>query len=52
MTVVEPAAGDARLLRDVFRDSVLPRWVDLCGAECARTWNGTIGAVTGIPARE
>lgn len=52
MTVVEPTPADARLLRDVFRDSVLPRWVDLCGADCARAWNGTLGRLTGIPARE
>lgn len=52
MTVVEPTPADVRLTRDVFRDHVLPRWIDLCGAECARIWNGTIGAVTGIPARE
>lgn len=52
MTVVQPTQADARLLREVFRDSVLPRWVDLCGAECARAWNATLGPQTGIPARE
>lgn len=52
MTVVPPTQADARLLRDVFRDSVLPRWVDLCGTECARAWNATLGSATGIPARE
>jgi TRAP-type C4-dicarboxylate transport system substrate-binding protein len=52
MTVVPPTAADTRQMREVFRDSVLPRWVDLCGAECARAWNATLAPTTGIAARE
>lgn len=44
MTWVRASAADQRLLRELFRTRVLPRWVERCGDDCARLWEQTIGA--------
>lgn len=52
MTVVPAGAADSARLHDAFRTAILPRWVDLCGAECVAAWNATLARPTGIVARE
>ncbi|RYF83955.1 MAG: ABC transporter substrate-binding protein [Comamonadaceae bacterium] len=44
MTWVQASAADERLLRDLFRTRILPRWIERCGDGCAQLWDQTIGA--------
>lgn len=44
MRQVPTSAEDERLRQKMFNDSVLPRWLGRCGANCASVWNHTIGA--------
>ena len=48
MVVVPPSAQDEGLRNEIFRSTVLPRWLQRCGAECAPLWRDTIGAARGI----
>jgi TRAP-type C4-dicarboxylate transport system substrate-binding protein len=48
MVEVPVTSQDEQLRRDVFSSAVLPRWIQRCGAACARTWEQTFGPVTGI----
>lgn len=50
MTVVAATPEDERRWRGIVAGTVLPRWVQRCGAECAQAWNRTLGPVTGIEA--
>ncbi len=50
MKVVEETPADARRMSHIFESTVLPRWVQRCGARCASVWNTTLGPVTGITA--
>ncbi|MEM9146017.1 MAG: TRAP transporter substrate-binding protein [Pseudomonadota bacterium] len=50
MTPIIPDAEDQALLQKVAAETVVPRWAERCGAECAREWNATIGALIGITA--
>lgn len=50
MVPVVPDAEDKKLLADIVKNYVLERWAERCGAECARQYNETVGAVTGIEA--
>jgi hypothetical protein len=34
----------------VFERQILPRWLERCGAGCARLWNRTIATTVGIKA--
>ena len=52
MAVVEPTAADMELHAKIMYDSVLTEWARVCGAECVRDWNETIGATVGISAPE
>lgn len=51
MTVVPETAADARRWRDIVVSTVLPRWVQRCGPQCAAVWNATLGPATGIEAK-
>lgn len=51
MTEVKPAATDDARRRAIFASTVLARWVQRCGAQCAEVWNKSIGPVTGFEAR-
>jgi len=42
--------GDARRVRELFAEVVLPRWVRRCGSECASVWNQTLGPAVGVRA--
>jgi len=48
MVEVPETEEDRRLRRDIFAKTVLPRWVQRCGAACAQVWRRTIGPVSGI----
>jgi TRAP-type C4-dicarboxylate transport system substrate-binding protein len=50
MVPIEASAADQAQLRGIVQNYVLKRWVDRCGADCARQYNQTVGAVTGIEA--
>jgi TRAP-type C4-dicarboxylate transport system substrate-binding protein len=51
MTAVRPDAADAVLRRQILTDTVLPRWLDRCGAACADEWNRYLAPATGIEAK-
>jgi TRAP-type C4-dicarboxylate transport system substrate-binding protein len=51
MTVVPSSQADERLRREIFASTVLPRWLQRCGPQCAAIWNRTIAHVAGIEAR-
>ncbi|MBS7789454.1 TRAP transporter substrate-binding protein [Roseococcus sp. SDR] len=50
MRIVPVSAVDEEIRRRLVRQTVLPRWLERCGDECARTWNETLGISTGIEA--
>ncbi|MDH5537890.1 MAG: TRAP transporter substrate-binding protein [Rhizobacter sp.] len=50
MQVVNETPSDVRRWRDIVVSTVLPRWVQRCGPQCAVVWNNTLGPVTGIEA--
>ena len=51
MTEVPTSPADERLRREIFAATVLPRWVQRCGPQCAAVWNRTMAASAGIAAR-
>lgn len=48
--VVPVSAQDERRRSEILASTVLPRWLQRCGARCAQVWNSTIGPVRGIMA--
>lgn len=48
MVVVTPSEQDERRRQALFKDTVLPRWLQRCGQRCAETWNQTIGPARGL----
>ncbi len=48
MVVVPMSLPDERLRDEIFRTTVLPRWLQRCGADCTALWRDTIGAARGI----
>ncbi|WP_373404741.1 TRAP transporter substrate-binding protein [Acidovorax radicis] len=50
MVVVPVSAQDERSRQEILASTVLPRWVQRCGARCAQVWNQTIGPVRGLVA--
>ncbi len=51
MTQVPTSPADERLRRDIFSSTVLPRWLQRCGPQCAAIWNRTLARSAGIEAR-
>jgi TRAP-type C4-dicarboxylate transport system substrate-binding protein len=51
MIEVPVSAEDRRLMREIFAKTVLPRWVQRCGPQCAELWRQTIGPAAGIGSR-
>lgn len=49
MTLVQASPADERQLREIFRKSILPRWIERCGDGCAALWEQTIGAALAAP---
>jgi TRAP-type C4-dicarboxylate transport system substrate-binding protein len=50
MVVVAPTPADEARRREIFAATVLPRWVQRCGAACADVWNQTLGPASGFKA--
>jgi len=50
MVVVPVSPQDERSRQEILASTVLPRWVQRCGARCAQVWNQTIGPVRGLAA--
>lgn len=50
MIAVPASAADEKRRREIFASVVLPRWVQRCGASCARLWNDTLAPVAGLNA--
>jgi TRAP-type C4-dicarboxylate transport system substrate-binding protein len=51
MVEVPTSPADERLRREIFASTVLPRWLQRCGPQCAAIWNRTIAHGAGIEAR-
>ncbi|WP_418318825.1 TRAP transporter substrate-binding protein [Piscinibacter sakaiensis] len=51
MVVVDETPADVARWREIFVSTVLPRWVQRCGPQCAVVWNNTLKPVTGIEAK-
>jgi TRAP-type C4-dicarboxylate transport system substrate-binding protein len=51
MTEVPTSPADERLRRQIFASTVLPRWLQRCGPQCAAIWNRTLAHSAGIEAR-
>jgi TRAP-type C4-dicarboxylate transport system substrate-binding protein len=52
MRIVPVSATDEETRRRLVRQTVLPRWLDRCGENCAQTWNESLAPVTGIQAEQ
>jgi TRAP-type C4-dicarboxylate transport system substrate-binding protein len=50
MIRVDASAADLELLRQIMLETVLPRWAERCGSDCAAQFNDTIGKVNGLSA--
>ena len=48
MAVVPVSAQDDRTRQEILVSTVLPRWLQRCGARCAKVWNQTIGPARGL----
>ncbi|MCO5112442.1 MAG: ABC transporter substrate-binding protein, partial [Burkholderiaceae bacterium] len=48
MQVVHPSAEDEVRRKEIFKSTVLPRWLRRCGLQCADLWNQTIGTARGL----
>lgn len=51
MQIVPVTASDTALRDRLLRETVLPRWIGRCGAECAATWNRYLEPVAGFRAQ-
>ncbi|ODT81333.1 MAG: hypothetical protein ABS76_12915 [Pelagibacterium sp. SCN 64-44] len=51
MTRHDPSEADIAALREALTDTILPKWLERCGADCAETFNKSIGQVTGLTAQ-
>ena len=47
---VKSSDADRKLLSKALNEVVLKRWAERCGADCAKRWNETVGAATGLKA--
>ena len=51
MTAVRPGPADQALRREILKSTVLPRWLQRCGASCADSWNRYLAPTVGIDAK-
>ncbi|WP_254452362.1 TRAP transporter substrate-binding protein [Roseicella sp. DB1501] len=51
MTIVEDRPEEQQRRRQWLTNTVLPAWVQRCGADCADTWNSIMGKARGIYAK-
>ena len=50
MKLVKPSNDDLAVRDKIANDVILARWAKRCGAECAETWNKTVGSILGLKA--
>ncbi|WP_338661371.1 TRAP transporter substrate-binding protein [Pararoseomonas sp. SCSIO 73927] len=50
LTAVPMTSDDAELRRGLLNWTVLPRWIDRCGPDCAAVWNASLAAGSGVQA--
>jgi TRAP-type C4-dicarboxylate transport system substrate-binding protein len=48
MTEVNVSDADRALVRQIFERTVLPGWVNRCGARCGQFYNETIAPISGV----
>ena len=48
MTLVPLTAEDEAARRNLLENSILPKWIERCGADCVAAWNSTLGPAVGI----
>ena len=51
MRIVPATAADKLRSREMFTNTVLPRWLERCGARCDEVWTETIGPMHGVAVR-
>lgn len=51
MKLVVPSENDLVMRDKIATDVILARWAERCGAECAATWNETVGPLLGLTAK-
>lgn len=51
MQVVPVSTSDTALRERLLRETVVPRWISRCGADCADSWNRYLAPVTGFRAQ-
>ena len=51
MIEVPTSPADERLRREIFASTVLPRWLQRCGPQCAAIWNRTLARSAGVEAK-
>jgi TRAP-type C4-dicarboxylate transport system substrate-binding protein len=49
MVEVKDSPADQALRREILAKTVLPRWVQRCGRQCAEMWRQTLGPAAGHP---
>jgi TRAP-type C4-dicarboxylate transport system substrate-binding protein len=47
---VKPSESDVKAREAALNNVVLKRWAKRCGAECTKSWNDTVGKLTGLTA--
>lgn len=50
MVAVPPSPTDLRRAREILASTVLPRWLERCGPDCAALWDRTLAAGAGVAA--
>lgn len=48
ISLVLPSPEDIELRNQLLKSSVLKRWIERCGVECAGPWNETVGRKLGL----
>jgi hypothetical protein len=48
--LVPATEEDAAFLKSALESTILKRWAERCGPDCAKDWNETIGALAGVSA--
>jgi hypothetical protein len=48
MILVPVTAGDDARRAQLLAGSILPHWIQRCGADCATAWNNTMGPIMGV----
>jgi TRAP-type transport system periplasmic protein len=50
MTWVKVSDADMALHKKFVEETVVARWAERCGKECAAEWNDTVGKIVGMTA--